>query len=90
MTQNLEQSIRRLVTQITKPLPENNFKKNYVAILAEELLKSAKVNYSTEQQQKFIEAASFLEEIGPEKYAQYQAELQANVLRRLVEEGFDQ
>ena len=86
---NLEQSVRKLVQQITKPLPENLFKERYIEIFHEELLKSAEKHYTPEQQEKFIQVSSFLEEIGPENYSRYQAELQGNILRRLVEEGFD-
>ena len=87
---NLEQSVRKLVTQITRPLPENHFKERYVEIFCEELIRSARENYTPEQQEKFIQVSSFLEEVGPDNYSRYQAELQGRILRRLVEEGFDQ
>ena len=86
---NLEKSVRKLVTQITRPLPENYFKERYVEIFCEELLKSAKKHYTPEQQEKFIQVSSFLEEVGPDNYSKYQAELQGAIIRRLVEEGFD-
>ncbi|MEC7716014.1 MAG: hypothetical protein VYC14_08710 [Actinomycetota bacterium] len=86
---NLEKSVRKLVQQITQPLPENYFKERYVEIFCEELLKSAKKHYTPEQQEKFIQVSSFLEEVGPDNYSKYQAELQGSILRRLIEEGFD-
>lgn len=90
MTQeSLKTSVRDLVTQITRPLPDNYFKERYVQIFYEELLKSAEKHYTKEQQQKFVEVATFLQEVGPERYSKYQAELQGNILKRLVEEGFD-
>jgi|11BtaG_2_1085332.scaffolds.fasta_scaffold160441_1 hypothetical protein len=90
MTQeSLKKSVETLVMQITQPLPENQFKERYIQIFCEELLTSAQKHYTLEQQQKFVEVASFLQEVGPENYSRYQAELQGNILRRLVEEGFD-
>lgn len=91
MTQeSLKKSVRDLVTQITRPLPDNHFKERYIEIFYEELLRSAQKHYTKEQQQRFVEVATFLQEVGPEKYSEYQAEIQGNILRRLVEEGFNQ
>lgn len=88
--QNLELAVETLVLKITSPFPAGRFKNTYIAIFKEELFKTIEANFSEEQQARYVQIASFLEEIGPQKYSEIQAGLQGRILKRLVEAGFNE
>ena len=87
---SLEKAVEKLVLRITAPFPNGHFKDTYISIFKEELFTTIKANFSEEQQEKYVDIASFLEEIGPQKYSEIQAGLQGRILKRLVEAGFNE
>ena len=86
----MEPEAKQLVEQVTGSFPKSKFKERYQEIFYEELLNICQKHYTGEQQERFIKTASFLAEVGPEKYSEHQQQLLTRVLERLVKEGFDQ